>query len=365
MTSLTYDDQKGILNIQGIQLTKAEVVEFITSYDEEKREEILIEVIELGVKSFKSFLTENYGRLIDNHFSLGISNFDGEVEEKISDINRRLFDPFLENADKKIFEKLTKEFDDRKEKFIRDIDDRKDKIDKEVLGKFMTDFIESSNKLQKEILKFVTEKEVKMGTTLKGKEFEDYIFELSSDAAHAFGDYVEHIGQDDDTGDIMISNDSDSLSICVEAKDRTIKSEPEIKRIFGEIEDTRLVDHSMIVFRSLSQIPQKVGPFRLYGTNRMVLTLSDEDEETKPYLFKIGYRILRSLTKADNDGKQLANVDMVIEKVNQIKVILRRISSMKGNITNFSNTLSSQLDNMKEEIDEIIGNIEADIQAVE
>ena len=37
MTSLTYDDQKGILNIEGIQLTKAEVVEFITSYDEEKR----------------------------------------------------------------------------------------------------------------------------------------------------------------------------------------------------------------------------------------------------------------------------------------------------------------------------------------
>lgn len=363
MGKVEFNGNKGLLIIHDLKVDKKEVVEFIGNFEEDKWEETILEILDLGVKSFKSFLTENYGSLIDNHFDLGISQFDGEVKEKVSYMNKNLFDPFIENANKQIVEKLTKDFDEKKEKFLKEIDERKEKIGKDVLSKFMTDFTESSNKFLQEILKFVTEKEVKGKTTLKGKDFEDYVFELSCEAGNAFGDYVEHIGVDDDTGDILAKNEGDSLSLCIEAKDKTMQSEPAINAVFGEIEERRGVDHSMVVFRSTSQIPQKMGPFKLYGTNRMVLTLSEEDEETKPYLFKVAYRILRSLTRIDNDERKVANVDVVLERVNGIRISLKKISSMKGKITTFSQELRSELDTMKGEIETRLEEIEEDLES--
>lgn len=350
MEILEHNKDKDSLIVHELVIKNKEVVDFIVGFEAEKRQTILVEIIELGVKSFKSFLTENYGQTIDNHFDLGIGQLNENIAVKIRDIEKEVFEPFIEGAKTKILDKFNTSFDEKRDKLLKEIDEKKDKIGMDVLDKFMKDFSESSEKLMLEINKFVVKENVVSGTTLKGERFESYLYDLSCDISSSFGDYVEHVGKDDDTGDIMVESGDKSISFCVEAKDKTIKSEPELKKIFDAIEKKRLVGHSIIVFKSSKQIPEKVGQFRTYGTNRMILTLSDGEEEIKPFLFKVGYRVMRLLAAHDGESKKVKNIEEVITKINDIKTKVSKISTIRKTVTEFTGNLHDQLDSVREDV---------------
>lgn len=364
MEILELDGKSETLTVHELTIESEEVVKFIAEFEEDKRLDVLRDIIQLGVKAYKSFLTESYGKSIDSHFMEGISRLDLRISNKMNDIDKKVLQPFIDEVNKKVVEKFTKEFDDKKDRLLKDLDEKKDKIGNDVLGKFMKEFAETSDKLQMELTKFVAKEEVISATTLKGKRFEDYVFDLASDVADSFGDYVEHIGIDDVTGDVIIESSDKTINFCIEIKDRKVGSEPEIKRIFEEIERKRLVGHSMMIFRSFAQIPEKVGPFRLYGTNRMVLTLSEEDEDLKPYLLKVGYRIMRLLVKHDGDGKKIKSVDKVVTVISDIKTKLQRVTSIKKSVTEFSEKLHTQLDSLRGDIEELLLDMETDLSSV-
>lgn len=277
-----------------------------------------------------------------------------------------MFRPFIDEVNKKVVEKFTKEFDEKKEKLLKELDEKRDKIDKDVLSKFMKEFGETANKIETELSKYAGQEEIISETTRKGEKFEDYVFNVTSDIAKTLGDYAEHIGGDDDTVDIIVESGEKSFMFCLEAKDRTIKSQPEIVRIFKEVEMRRGIQYSIIVFRHSKLGPEKVGPFRLYGTNRLVLALSEsEDENMSPFLLNIGYKLMKLLSKTERENKKVKDVGVIKAKVEDIRTKLTKISSVKKKITEFSTDIRGDLDNMKSEIEELLDGIDVDLSPLE
>ncbi|WP_291490288.1 ATP/GTP-binding protein, partial [Desulfurella sp.] len=89
-----------------IKISNKEVIDFLISYPEDKRQEIFSSIVEFGVKSLKSFLTENYGRIIDDHFKYGIQSLQYKIAEKVQELDTKVFQDFIEKARKNVIEEF-------------------------------------------------------------------------------------------------------------------------------------------------------------------------------------------------------------------------------------------------------------------
>jgi hypothetical protein len=359
---LEFNDATGVLTLHELTIKNKEVIEYIRNSPETKQEETIKEILEFGVKSLKSFLTENYGSLIDIHFKQGFSDLDSKLSQKVGEIDKIVLQGFINDANEKIVRGFSKEFDDKKDSLTKLLNENKDKLSKEVLKSFLDelkdgvfttfkkDFTEISTDLKQSLLKYVTEEKGKEKTPLKGRDFENYVVELSQTLAKAFGDTISHVGGDNKTGDVMVENSSDKLRFCIEVKDSSL-TDPKIKETFEEMEKTRKVQHSIIVFRNSNEVPKIVGTFHLFGRNRLVLAVAgSSDEGPNPFLFNVGYRLMRSLTLTEKASVKGIDTGDITKRIHDIGITLTKFSSLKGKVTSFSNDLTSDLEDLKGEI---------------
>jgi hypothetical protein len=365
-----YDETTGILIIQEFKIRNKEVVDFLRSYPVEKQEEAMNDVLEFGVKALKSFLTENYGKLIDTHFKIGFSDLDSKLSHKVSEIERNVFQAFIDKAREKISEDFYKGFDVKTKTLMETMRETNQNLDTQILQSFInnlkdnifatfkTDFNKISEDLKLKLGEYVVKKEILAKTPLKGPAFENYVVELSESIAKTFGDDIEHVGKDNKTGDILIKNISEGFSFCIEVKDTKL-SKPDITNVFEEVERTRSVKHSIIVFRNSNEVPEIVGSFYLWGRNRLALTLAEGSEDAPNYfLFDVGYRIMRFLALSQNSPSGEIDIEAFINHVKKIENILGTVSSLKGKVTIFSNVMTEGLDKLKEDIEKEIEEIE-------
>ncbi len=367
---LDFNDVTEILTVHELVIKNREVIEYLRNSAEVKQEEVINDILEFGVKSLKSFLTENYGSLIDLHFKGGFSDLDSKLSDRISQINKEVLQVFINDANEKIVRGFSKEFDDKKESLIKLLNENKDRLSKEILQSFLNelkddifttfkkDFTDISADLKQSLLKYVTEEEGKEKTTLKGKDFEEYVFRLSESHGRPFGDEIEHVGIDNHAGDVLVRNLSDGLMFCIEAKDTSLTN-PKIMEAFDDIERVRKVQHSMIVFHDAEQLPKGVGSLYLFGWNRLVIAISENAEGTlSPFLFGVGYRIMRYLVLTEKPTGKLVDKKEVMKHVNNIVTSIRTIGSIKGKVTSFSKGMIDDLDDLKGKIDTELEKVE-------
>ena len=367
---LEFNDATGILTLHELAIKNKEVIEYIRNLPETKQEEIINEILEFGVKSLKSFLTENYGKVIDEHFKNGFSEFDREISQRIGEIDKKVFQAFIDKAREKVLDDFATKFDEKKESLMKVMRESNQKLDKEVLqsfaedlkdkvfASFKTDFSKIAEDLKVNLKQYVVEQEISVKTPAKGKDFEDYIVRLTELIAKPFGDAIVHIGADNQTGDVMVENSSDKLRFCIEAKDRTLTN-PEIKETFEEMEKVRKVQHSIIVFRNSKEVPKSVDAFHLLGKNRLVLTVAEKpDEDPNPFLFNVGYRIMRFLTLSEKPSTKEFDIVDVTKHVKNIEITLKTVASLKAKVTSFSTDLKADLDELKRDIEGELKEIE-------
>ncbi len=371
---LIYDAEAKTITITNYTIENEEVVEFIKGYPEEKRNVIFGDILELGVKSLKSFLTENYGRLIERSFNKGISDLDGAISKKLADLEQQVLQKFIEDSRKKILDEFSKSFDERTESLIKDIEDKSSKLDKEILNSFLNtlrdvvfksfteDFSKLANDLKENLGKYIVEEEKIQETTEKGEEFENYIFQLSQIPAKYFGDDAKHVGPDNKTGDILIENPSEKLRFAIEVKDTKLTG-PGITDTFSNMERDRNVKYSIIVFRNAQQVPEKIGSFHLYGMNRLVIALAESPEDNpNQFIFNVGYRLIRFLALHEKSEEKEVDVKVLASSIRSIRETLETFRSLKKKVTGFCNDLSQNLDELKNKIEEELGKMEGEIK---
>lgn len=367
---IDYNEESKTIIVHKLEIQKEEVVQYLLSKEKDTWEEVLNEILEFGVKSLKSFLTENYGNLIDSHFKNGFSELDSKILQSGNLLDKSVLQVFIKNANETIVKGFTKEFDDKKDALVKLMDEKKDKLSNDVLQKFLdelkdkvfssfkTDFKQISDDLKDSLTKYVTERDITEKTTLKGGLFEDYIVERAELIAKTFGDYIDHIGADNQTGDVLVENSSDNLRFCIEVKD-THLTDPKIKETFEEMEKVRKVQHSMIVFRNSTEVSKSVGAFHLFGRNRLVLALAGEqDDDPNTFLFNVGYRLMRFLTLSEKPSMKGIDTGDIIKHINNIEITLKKVTSLKAKVTSFSTDLTSDLDELKRDIDGELKKIE-------
>lgn len=366
----TYDEATGILTLREFKIKNKNVVDYLRSYPIEKQEEAMNDVLEFGVKSLKSFLTENYGKTIDVHFKNGFSDLDSKLSQKVGQIDKDVFQVFLDRAREKVVDDFSKKFDEKKESLMTIMRETNQKLDKDVLRSFIddlkdkvfatfkTDFTNISEDLKKGLKGYAVEREFSAKTPLKGSEFENYIVLLSEGIAKSFGDDIDHVGSDNLAGDILVQNISDGLRFCIEAKDTSLTN-PQIKDTFEKMEKVRKVQHSIIVFRNTEEVPKTVDSFHLWGRNRLELSVAGEpDENPNPFLFNVGYRIMRFLTLSERPLTKEIDIGAITKHVENIASTIKAVGSLKAKVTSFSKDLNSDLDELKREIEDELKEIE-------
>lgn len=354
-----YGGTPGNLIINNLEISDKEVIDLIESFKEDEKEAKIKEILTLGVKAMKSFLTESYGMLIDTRFDSGTQKLDSEIKSQILNINSKIIQPLTEELRDKIMKKFIDMIDEKKNDLDKKVfDNFKNDLNDRVFKNFTNDFGDISHKLQDALLKYVTEKKVIEETPKKGYEFEDYIFRQVDSISNYFGDAVTHIGSDNKAGDILVKNETDGLTFAIEVRDRSM-TEPDITRTFEDVERVRGVLFSMIVVNNQEELPQKVGPFKVYGNNRIIVALSTGVEDDFTYfLLSSTYRMMRFLALASKQGAKGIDVKEIKDKIDHIRSIIGKTKSMKTKITKFSSEMTNDLDTLKDEVNDVLTNME-------
>lgn len=354
------DEAKNTLIIHELMIENKQIVDLVMSYPEESRPELLLTMLETAAKSMKWFLTENYGSVIDKHFSEGLKNIQNQLETNI-------FQNFLERARKNIIEDFTKNFGEKEETLLRHMNDYKGRLDKEVLSSFLeqlrdkvlssfkSDFSNMVADLKESLNIYVSKEEEIMGGPKKGARFEDYVAGLAKNIGEdKFGDTVDHVGGPK-SGDIIVENNKNKIRFVVEAKD-TYLSKSEIKEEFERVESTWKVHYSMIVFRNSVYKDSRgrklnIDPFLLYGDNRLQLAISyEQDEIPYPFLFYVGYRILRDLASLEKMSSKKVDTMEILGHIQNLRLTLKKVTALKSKVSSFANTMQSDLDEFEREI---------------
>ncbi len=352
-------DEDGSIIIKNLRIEDKEVVDFIGSFKDEDKERKIIEIMEFGVKAVKSFTTENYGRTIDSHFENGISTMKAELANQISDINSRVIKPLTDELKDKVIKDLIQTIDQKKEDIDKKIfENFKKELRDDIFSKFNDTFNQTSKKLEESLLKYVVEERVAEKTPSKGEDFENYVYSLIDKMASHFGDSAQHVGGDKKPGDILVENEAEGIAFAIEVKDKNM-TEPAIKDAFTEVERTRKVRFSMLVVNNEGELPGKVGPFRVYEDRRIVVSLSQlGEEDVMPYILKTSYRIMRFLISASRREAKEIDANLLRDKISSVRSAIGSVASLKSKLTKFSNELSSDLEQLK-------NNIEGEMTAME
>jgi hypothetical protein len=140
------------------------------------------------------------------------------------------------------------------------------------------------------------EEELRGKTTLKGDDFEETVEDILTDLVYGTRNELEYTGEtvgeigDRKVGDFVITLDQTGRRIVVEAKSDSGYAQPDIKEDLADAVENRYADYGIIVFECESYIPNKVGYFHEFDSERLSVALSEtEDDDVEPGFLRIGF----------------------------------------------------------------------------
>jgi len=182
-------------------------------------------------------------------------------------------------------------------------------------------------------------------SALKGRPFEELVFQRLSQLAQPFGDEVTSVGNGNGgtrAGDILVAVNGSGKRIVVEARDRKQMSLPAIKGDLEREMTERDADLAIYVSSGADMLPQHVGDFQLYG-DKVVTTLGN---------LHIGYRLARLLVLSQSpDGDvDLAALRAVLSKVKDAARTLRDVKSKASQVRKFADGIHADAESVEREI---------------
>ncbi|KTG11406.1 hypothetical protein AUR64_03895 [Haloprofundus marisrubri] len=232
------------------------------------------------------------------------------------------------------------------------------------------------DKIEEEATAEETEAELRQRTTLKGDDFEDTVENILSDLVYNTSDEVEYTG---DTlgelsgrkvGDFVITLNDTGQRIVVEAKSDKGYSQRDIKEELAAAVENRDADYGLIVFECESYIPNKVGYFHEFDTERLSVALSESNEDdAEPAFLRIAYNWAKTrAVQGYVDAGTAFDPEAVQNAVSEVGDSINRFSSIRTKTTSIrktANDIDATLDEIEGEVKSELADIRTEIQTAE
>jgi len=269
----------------------------------------------------------------------------GKDQQFICDLlNPHKTDSPIELLKKEIFEKLK----DMKEQDIKGlavlVQELREKELKEIRDQIIKDQIRDEEKEK---------------GTLKGREFEEEVYDKLEGLAHVYEDVIDHVGESSSKhgkkGDIIIKvNGDDKKKIVIECKNARYSSAKKVRTEMIEAMENRNACYGIFLFSTKDCIPSNLGPIKI--TDEYTIT-SNENEN-----LYFAYRLARLHAMKEEIDQEKIDYAKISSELNKITEEIKNIDIMQREITKIQNSssyLQDNLEKLKRNVDRNVNNIYA------
>ena len=386
-SSLEIDEDR--IKITDLELTDSTTVGYLNNFDDEQEQtEALERALRIGVATLDLAQTSQQEEYVErkftemqHEFQTEIERIEDQVEEKFGDegevpkifedhlgqdgrLHQEIEDAFSDDGPLK--ERLDEELGENGERFQKALDPDREGTPTYRLKRTLQDEIKDlRDKIREQQAAEETEQELRQRTTLKGDDFEEQIDELLSDLVYGTSHEVEFTGEtvgeigDRKVGDFVLTLNDTGQRIVVEAKSESGYTQPRIKQELEDAIENRDADYGIIVFECESYVPDKVGYFHEFDSERLCVTLSEnEDDDVEPGFLRIAYNwaATRAVQNYADAGSAL-DPEAVQDAVGEVKGSIDRFSTIRKKTTSIRGT-ANEID---EELDEIEGEVKTEL----
>lgn len=317
--TIEIDDQRGELRIDGYSTTDPDVLEYFEQRDQDSLEAAIETALRVGVIALDVAETSRDVDYVRRHFERLQQEFRTDVEKQLGENGR-------------LNQVLEAQFDALRRELAED---------------------EAEQRGREEIV---------AQTRIKGLEFEDAIDAQLSDIAADTGDVLEPTGTVDGhlgkkTGDFVYEVTDCQRSIVVEAKNQQNLQQPEIQREMEEALENRGTDYGIYVVRARSQMPNKIGTFKEFGRNFIVIGLSPTPEDPmEPELLRVALKWAQiRVVEAHLEASESVDPARIAEEVTEARRALEQFKQIRSQCTSIEKSVASireKLETIEDDIDE-------------
>ncbi len=349
------DEDKKIVEIVNLIIDDINVYSFLSSVKPEFREEVVKKCIIVGCMGLRNItLSENID-YIQREFNELMNNFKAQNTE----LMERLIELFdVENTQSPFgkFKSLFEEYFDLKKGKIGDLLDPFG--DGTPIRKLRDELLEKIAELREELIKEKVKEEMVSKTPLKGKGFEDVVYQNVQLICVPYQDTVEYVadkmGKIGKQGDIIIDVDGDtSRRIVIECKDSTNYSS---KKVTDEIESAirnRDAKFGIFLFNRSDQIPTELQPLKI--TNKFIVTSFENNG------LYIAFRVARLFVEKEKEVKEIKiPIDKIQKELEELKrkmMVVQAIHTKLTQIDNASSYIRENIDRLKKDVENTIEKI--------
>ncbi len=367
------------------------------------------ECLGLGARILRSSRTTLDASLVEREFGKLQATFDGRLTQAVEELDqvaerllseddgelRRTLDGHKQELEKLLDEtfdpeskrsvlaKFSETFDDLLERQIKLIRQTVDPSDEEgPLGRLrreVLDSVKDETKTLREVMGEIAEKlaarqaaaEVMELTAIKGRPFQELVFELASGFISEFGDLAEYVadtgGLSGKAGDVVVRLNPEhtrgvELPYVIEVNDEKLGMRAALEKLEKAMKN-RGSKVGIIVFPSQEKAPTAV-PFAYFDHTAIVVV---DKEGADPQALRLAlmwarWVVLRDLGAVPSDGFDAEEAGALIE---QGVRALQRVTAIKGGLTRATNELDGvrrQVTDMSQELEDVLDALTALIQ---
>lgn len=379
------------VRLTGFELSDPEIVEYLRQVDTEDRATALTRALRVGVMTMGLAETYRQEEFVEHRFS----QMQNEFETEIDRIKREVDETFGEGGDvPQAFETHLGE-DGRLERYLEeafgedgplterldaelgeDGDRIQQALDPDTEGtptyRLKRTLEDQLNDLRDKIEAQATAEETAAGirrqTTLKGDDFEETVDQILSDIVYNTSNQVEYTGDtigelsDRKVGDFVLTLAETGQRIVIEAKSDSGYSQRNIKEELADAVENRDADYGVIVFESASCVPNRVGYFNEFDTERLSVALKETDEDdVEPAFLRIAYNWARTRAiQGYVDTGTALDPEAIQTAVSEVGDSINRFSTIRSKTT----SIRKAAKDIDEELDEIEREITSELTAI-
>lgn len=382
--SVDVNDAENRIQIHELTIHDDELVDYLTEFDEDRREEAIVRALKVGAATLRLSETTKDVEHVREAFESMRDELEDEIDEVQEDIDETFGD---EGRVSSILERhfgdegtLRKHIDDAfgeggifserlDEELGEDGERIQDALDPDVEGtptyrlrRTLEEEIEGIRDLLK---KEEGVEETRRQTTLKGDDFEEVVEGLLDDLCYGTSHNYQYTGEqegeltDSKAGDFVVTLGDTSQRLVIEAKSEQGYTEPKIREQMESAIENRNADYGMFVSECEDYVPDKVGYLSEFDRRYLAVSLSqDEEDEADSRLFQIGFNWakMRAAQSALDAGGEV-DPEAIQSKVDEVEDSLGRFQTVKKKCTNIR-TNANDIDELLTEIaDDVNGHL--------
>ena len=215
--------------------------------------------------------------------------------------------------------------------------------------------------------------ELKQRTTLKGDDFEETVDTLLEELVYGTSDEYEYTGDQlgeldsRKVGDFVLTLNETNQRIVIEAKSDSSYTQPKIKEELEAALENRNADYAIMVFESEAQVPNKVGFFHEFDSDRLAVALSQTpDDEIDAGYLHIAFNWARTRAiQSFVDTETAFDPEVLQTEIHEVEETIRRFSRLRKkttNIRNSANEIDEELRAIQNDVTTRLGNVRTELQ---